>query len=288
MPLISALFSLAMLTAAQLSADPIRVIAIGAHPDDCDIKAGGIAAKYAAAGHRVKFVSVTNGDAGHQAEGGGMLAARRRAEARESGRRLGIEYEVLDNHDGELVPSLDVRLQLIRRIRAWNADIVIAPRPNDYHPDHRYTGILVQDASYMVTVPNIASDTPAIRKNPLFLYFSDRFTKPQPFRPDIVVSIDDVIDTKYAALDAHVSQFYEWLPWHAGTLDEVPKDPRKRVEWLKSVRRLVMPEAWREAARARYGDKASEIRHAEAFEVTEYGMQPDESEIRRLVPFFPN
>ena len=288
MPLISALFAFAMLTATQLSADPIRVIAIGAHPDDCDIKAGGIAAKYAAAGHRVKFVSVTNGDAGHQAEGGGMLAARRRAEARESGRRLGIEYEVLDNPDGELVPSLDVRLQLIRRIRAWNADIVIAPRPNDYHPDHRYTGILVQDASYMVTVPNIASDTPAIRKNPLFLYFSDRFTRPQPFRPDIVVSIDDVIDTKYAALDAHVSQFYEWLPWHAGTLDEVPKDPRKRVEWLKSVRRFIVPEAWRVAARARYGDKASQIRYAEAFEVTEYGMQPDESEIRRLVPFFPN
>ena len=288
MPLISALFAFAMLTAAQLSADPIRVIAIGAHPDDCDIKAGGIAAKYAAAGHKVKFVSVTNGDAGHQAEGGGMLAARRRAEAAESGRRLGIEYEVLDNHDGELVPSLDVRLQIIRRIRAWNADIVIAPRPNDYHPDHRYTGMLVQDASYMVTVPNIASDTPAIRKNPLFLYFSDRFTRPQPFRPDIVVSIDDVIDKKYAALDAHVSQFYEWLPWHAGTLDEVPKDPQKRLEWLKSARRFVMPEAWREAARARYGDTASRVRYAEAFEVTEYGMQPDESEIRRLLPFFPN
>ena len=277
-----------MLTAPQLPADPIRVIAIGAHPDDCDIKAGGIAAKYAAAGHLVKFVSVTNGDAGHQAEGGGMLAARRRAEAQESGRRLGIEYEVLDNHDGELVPSLDVRLQLIRRIRGWNADIVISPRPNDYHPDHRYTGILVQDASYMVTVPNIASDTPAIRKNPLFLYFSDRFTKPPPFQPDIVVAIDDVIDKKYAAMDSHVSQFYEWLPWHAGVLDDVPKEPARRLEWLKSVRRFMIPESWREAARARYGDAASRIRHAEAFQITEYGMQPDEDEIRRLIPFFPN
>ena len=275
------------LASTQLLADPIRVIAIGAHPDDCDIKAGGIAAKYAAAGHQVKFVSVTNGDAGHQAEGGGMLAARRRAEARESGRRLGIEYEVLDNHDGELVPSLDARLQIIRRIRHWNADIVIAPRPNDYHPDHRYTGILVQDASYMVTVPNIASDTPAIRKNPLFLYFSDRFTRPQPFRPDIVVSIDEVIDKKYEALDSHVSQFYEWLPWHAGTLDQVPNDPRERLEWLKSNRRFSMPDAWRAAASARYGEAAAEIRHAEAFEITEYGFQPDESEIRRLVPFFP-
>ena len=273
--------------ASQLPAEPIRVIAFGAHPDDCDIKAGGIAAKYAAAGHMVRFVSVTNGDAGHQAEGGGMLAARRRAEARESGRRLGIEYLVLDNHDGELVPSLDVRLQIIRQIREWDADIVIAPRPNDYHPDHRYTGVLVQDASYMVTVPNIASDTPAIRKNPLFLYFSDRFSRPQAFRPDIVVSIDDVIDTKYAALDAHVSQFYEWLPWHSGILDQVPKDPEGRLAWLKSARNFSIREGWRDTARARYGDAADQIENAEAFEVTEYGVQPDEDEIRRLLPFFP-
>ncbi len=276
------------LASATLAAEEIRVIAIGAHPDDCDIKSAGLAAKYTAAGHKMKFVSVTNGDAGHQAEGGGMLAARRRSEAQESGRRLGIEYEVLDNHDGELVPSLDVRLQLIRKIREWDADIVISPRPNDYHPDHRYTGILVQDASYMVTVPNIASDTPALRKNPLFLYFSDGFQRPQPFRPDIVVAIDDVIEAKYAALDAHVSQFYEWLPWHAGILDEVPKSPAKRLEWLKSARRFVLSDTWREAARARYGDAADSIRHAEAFEITEYGLQPSEEQIRRLIPFFPN
>ncbi len=273
--------------ATSASAEPIRVIAIGAHPDDCDIKAGGIAAKYAALGHKVRFVSVTNGDAGHQAEGGGMLAARRRAEAQESGRRLGIEYVVLDNHDGELVPSLDVRLQIIRQIRQWDADIVIAPRPNDYHPDHRYTGILVQDASYMVTVPNIASDTPAIKKNPLFLYFSDRFSRPQPFRPDIVVSIDDVLDKKYAALDAHVSQFYEWLAWHAGELDEVPATPDARLEWLKSKRSFAIRDEWREAARGRYGAAADDIRNAEAFEITEYGIQPSEDRIRALIPFFP-
>lgn len=265
----------------------IRVIAVGAHPDDCDIKAGGIAAKYAAAGHKVKFVSVTNGDAGHQSEGGGALAARRRAEAEESGRRLGIEYEVLDNHDGELVPSLDVRVQIIRKIREWDADIVISPRPNDYHPDHRYTGVLVQDAAYMVTVPNLVSDTPALRKNPLFLYFSDRFTRPQAFRPDIVVSIDDVIDKKYRALDAHVSQFYEWLPWHAGVLDQVPKEPAARLAWLKSQRNFSIGGEWREAARKRYGAAADAIENAEAFEITEYGVQPDEEDIRRLVPFFP-
>lgn len=276
-----------MVTLMAQDQTTLRVIAFGAHPDDCDVKAGGLAAKYSAAGHRVKFVSVTNGDAGHQEEGGGMLAARRRAEATEAGRRLGIEYEVLDNHDGELLPTLEVRQQIIRRIRAWEADIVLAPRPNDYHPDHRYTGVLVQDASYMVTVPNLVSDTPALRKNPVFLYFSDGFQDPKPFRPDIVVSIDDVIDKKYDALDAHVSQFYEWLAWHAGVLDQVPKDSQARREWLKQQRRSRVRSEWQDSLRKWYGAKASGVQNAEAFQVTEYGRQPGDDEIRKLFPFFP-
>src|SRR6185369_8665658 len=122
----------------------LRVIAFGAHPDDCDIRASGTAALFAALGHAVKLVAVTNGDVGHQTLTGVALAKRRLGEAKESARRLGIEYEVLDNHDGELLPTLEVRKQIIRQIRQWNADIVLAPRPNDYHPDHRYTGVLVQ------------------------------------------------------------------------------------------------------------------------------------------------
>src|SRR5215510_5600980 len=164
----------------------IRVIAFGAHPDDCDIRAAGTAALFAAGGHAVKFVSATNRDLGHQTLYRTELAERRQAEAKESARRLGIEYEVLDNHDGELLPTLEVRKQVIRQIRQWNADIVIAPRPNDYHPDHRYTGVLVQDASYMVIVPDLVTDTPPLSHNPVFLYYSDRFTRPQPFRADVV------------------------------------------------------------------------------------------------------
>src|SRR5579864_5198429 len=218
---------------AQESDGKLRIIAFGAHPDDCDIRAAGTAAKFVAMGHHVKFVAVTNGDAGHQSEGGGMLAKRRRAEAMESGRRLGVTYEVLDNHDGELLPTLDVRQQIIRRIRQWKADIVLAPRPNDYHPDHRYTGVLVQDAAYMVVVPAVTPDTPPLRKNPVFLYYEDHFQRPNPFRPDIAVDIDSVIDQKIDALDAHVSQFYEWLPWVDQKLNEVPQDPSARKAWLK-------------------------------------------------------
>jgi len=274
---------------AKAQNQPVRVIAFGAHPDDCDLGAGGLAAKYAALGHKVKFVSLTTGDAGHQSQHGEELAKRRRAEALEAGRRIGIEYEVLDNHDGKLLPTLEVREQVIREIRQWKADIVIAPRPNDYHPDHRYTGVLVQDASYMVIVPNLVTDTPALTRNPIFLYYSDRFTRPQAFRADIVVSIDDVFEKKINMLDAHVSQFYEWLPWTAGRLEQVPKDPSERKKWLAATsmaERNLQPE-WREALEKRYGTQAVRVQRAEAFEITEYGHQPTEEEIRRLFPFFP-
>ena len=270
---------------AQQSGKAIRIIMIGAHPDDCDIDGGGTAALFASMGHAVKFLSVTNGDAGHQTEGGKALAKRRAAEAKEAGRRLGITYDVLDNHDGTLVPSLEVRLQIIRKIREWNADIVIAPRPNDYHPDHRYTGILVQDAAYMVGVPNIAPDAAPVKKNPVFLYSRDFFKKPNPFQPDIVVDITDVYDKKIAAMDAHQSQFYEWLPWIGGYADEVPKGADERKKWLGLRSALPVTPELREVLEKFYGkQKASVIKHAEAFEICEYGSQPSEEEIKRLFP----
>ena len=264
----------------------MNVIAFGAHPDDCDQRAGGTAIKLARLGHRVRFVSVTNGDAGHQTEGGGALAARRREEAREAGRRAGVEYITLDNHDGELIPTLKPREDIIRQIRLWNADLVLAPRPNDYHPDHRYTGVLVQDAAYMVVVPNITPDTPALRKNPVFMYFQDNFQRPNAFRPDVAVAIDDVIDTKIDMLDAHVSQFYEWLPWVDGMLEKVPKGAADRKRWLKETRGGQVSPAVRETLTKWYGaERAKAVRYAEAFEICEYGTRPDEAMIRKLFPF---
>ena len=63
------------------------------------------------------FVSLTNGDAGHHEKGGGALAKIRMAEAKEAGKRFGVEYKVLDNHDGELMPTLENRKKIIRIIR---------------------------------------------------------------------------------------------------------------------------------------------------------------------------
>ena len=268
--------------------DRIRVIAFGAHPDDCEIRAAGTAALFAAKGAAVKFVSVTNGDAGHQTMQPPVLAARRLAEAKESARRLGIEYEVLNNHDGQLLPTLEVRNQVIRLIRQWNADIVLAPRPNDYHPDHRYTGVLVQDAAYMVVVPHLLADTPALRKNPVFLYFEDNFQRPNPFRPDIAVAIDSVIDKKIDALDAHVSQFYEWLPWVDGKLENVPKATGERKIWLKRERTPDIGPDARTALVKWYGAKiGNAARYYEAFEICEYGAHPDGARIRQLFPMLP-
>jgi len=289
-PAVSALVS-AQQPAPQRTLSPatdgkLNVIAFGAHPDDCDQRAGGTAIKLAMLGHRVRFVSVTNGDAGHQTEGGGALAARRREEAREAGRRAGVEYITLDNHDGELTPTLKPREDIIRQIRLWNADLVLAPRPNDYHPDHRYTGVLVQDAAYMVVVPNIAPDTPALRKNPVFMYFQDNFQRPNPFRPDVAISIDDVIDKKIDMMDAHVSQFYEWLPWVDGVLEKVPKGATDRKRWLKETGGGQVSPAVRETLTKWYGaEKAKAVRYAEAFEICEYGTRPDDAMIRKLFPF---
>lgn len=264
--------------------DPLNVIVFGAHPDDCDVDAGGTAILFSKMGHKVKFVSLTNGDAGHYAMGGGELAKIRIAEAKEAGKRFGVEYTVLDNHDGELMPTLENRLKVIREIRKWNADIVIAPRPNDYHPDHRYTGVLVQDAAYMVIVPNVTADTPPLEKNPVFLYSEDGFQKPSPFEPDIAVIIDDVFDQKIHAMAAHESQFFDWLPWTSGNLDKVPKDEKGRLEFLANWRSRKPNKATVECLKTWYGAKATSAKHAEGFEICEYGKQPSETEIKRLFP----
>ena len=283
--LISILFVLLPFSFILSQDRKVNVIVIGAHPDDPDGTAGGTAIKFAKLGHNVMFVSLTNGDAGHQSKGGGALARIRRAEAKEAGRRFGVTYKVLDNHDGELMPTLEVRHQVIRLIREWNADIVIGPRPYDYHPDHRNTAIVLQDAAYMVIVPNVAPDTPPLKKNPVFLYAQDRFQKPYPFSPDIAIDISDVIDQKIYAMAAHESQYFEWLPWTVGQDENVPKGEKERIEWLKSGRRRTVIPAVRESLVKWYGkEKADNITDAEAFEICEYGRQPNESEIRELFP----
>lgn len=271
---------------AQDENSKLNIIVIGAHPDDADNKFGGTAALFAKMGHNVKFVSVTNGDAGHYNKGGGHLAKIRRAEAKKAAKQLGIkEYTVLDNHDGELLPTLEVRHQIIREIRNWNADVVLSPRPADYHPDHRYTGILVQDAAYLVIVPNVTPDTPPLEKNPVFLYLEDRFQKPYPFQPDIAVDITSTFDKKIEALSAHESQMFEWLPWTSNSLKEVPVGADERRKYMAKNWSGSITSDERETLKKWYGEKkGAEIKYAESFEICEYGRQPTEEEIMKLFP----
>ena len=270
--------------------EPTRIIVFGAHPDDCELDAGGTAARWAKLGHKVKFVSTTNGDIGHHQMAGGILARRRKAEVERCAEILGISTEVLDNHDGELLPTLENRKALVKLIREWKADVVIGPRTNDYHPDHRYTGILVQDAAFMVIVPNFCPDVPALRKNPVFLYTEDDFKKPNRFEPDVVVPIDDAVDAKAACVDALESQFYEWNPWLSGYEDKVPKGKAERLKWTRDgVLRRAGATADRHRAKLVEWlgeEKGKPVKAAEAFEVCEYGSQPSKEQLRKLFPFF--
>lgn len=274
--------------------EKIRVIVFGAHPDDAEYKAGGVAALWAKAGHHVKLVSVTNGDIGHWEMAGGPLAKRRTAESALVAERLGVTSEVLDIHDGELLPTLENRRTITRLIREWNADVVICHRPWDYHPDHRYVGVLVQDAAYMVAVPFFCPDVTPLAKNPVFLYSSDRFQKPYPFKADITIGIDEVFEQKVDALMALESQTFEGGALGSAEImaaSPPASQPEARRQWLWDrwhSRQSSEANRYRDGLNRWYGEEqASKIKYAEAFEICEFGHQPSDQEVRRLFPFLP-
>ncbi len=269
-----------------------RIIVFGAHPDDAEYKVGGTAIQWERMGYHVKLVSVTNGDIGHWKMAGGALAQRRTAEVKAASKVLGTTSQVLDIHDGETMPTLENRKKIVRLIRQWNADIVIAHRPWDYHPDHRYVGVLVQDAAYMVTVPFFCPDTPPLKKNPVFLYSSDRFQKPYPFKPDIAVAIDDVFDIKLKAITCLESQVFEGgANGSAAFAASTPSaaEPEKRLEYVRqrwTTRQGSEANKYRDLLIKWYGpERGKQIKYAETFEICEYGSRPSADQIRKLFPF---
>ena len=272
-----------------VAAEPLNVIVFGAHPDDCDISAGGTAALFVQMGHKVKFVSVTTGNKGHHYMKPDELAARRKREMQAAARALGIVYENLENNDGELMPTIENRKAVIKLICDWEADIVISCRPYDYHPDHRNTAILVQDAAYMVSVPMMVPEGKPLLNAPLFLYVSDRFQKPAPFSPDIAVDITSVAQKKADAICAHESQVFEWLPWNGGWLNELPTDAAERRKFV-GERYLARNRIDRltDAAMKWYTlEQLKNVRYVEAFEICEYGSMPNKEKIKQLFPMLP-
>ena len=268
----------------------LRIIIFGAHPDDAEYRGAGVAMKWAKQmGAHVLLVSATNGDVGHWQMAGGPLAARRKAEVTEVDRQLGTSTEVLDIHDGEILPTLENRRMITRLIRQWNADIVITNRPNDYHPDHRYTSILVQDSAYMVTVPFFCPDTPFLKKNPVFLYSQDHFRKPNPFQADVAVSIDDVIEPTLDALLVMKSQIQEGGA--NGYEGLYPSDEAGRQRRDAECRKELAARYAGYANQSRdmlvklYGEeRGRQIKYAQAYELCEYGRQPSREELKKMFP----
>jgi N-acetylglucosamine malate deacetylase 1 len=272
----------------QAPTKPLRVIAFGAHPDDAELKAAGVAALWAAQGHKVKFVAMTNGDIGHFSQAGGPLARRRYAEVQECARILGITTDVLDIHDGELMPSLENRRTVARVIREWQADIVMGHRPYDYHPDHRYTGVLMDDAAVIVAAPFFTPDTPPTARNPLFFYYSDGFEHPARFVPTMVVDIDAVAEKKWQCISAMPSQFGDKDSWQGRTRPDVPQSDAERPAFLLNLakqRTAAVADQYRERLIALYGEeRGRKVKYAEAFQLGQYGRQASAEELRRLFP----
>ena len=272
--------------------EPLRILAFGAHPDDAELFSGGCAAMWAKQGHKVKFVSTTNGDVGHAFKSGRELAAIRKKEVQAAAEVLGIETEVMDVHDGELMPTLENRLKFLKYIREWKADIVIGHRPYDYHPDHRYTGILMQDAAFMVTVKHTLPEVPCLTHNPVFMYSYDHFKTPIPFNPTITVPIDSAIEQKMDALWCLESQIESlWYKGNFVEINPVPIEPEARAKRKQEFTENFTPRWTKQADQYRslieenYGpDVASKTKFAESFEVCEYGRQPTKEELVDLFP----
>ena len=256
--------------------DQLRVLVFGAHPDDAEFGAGGLLTLHADAGSVIRLVSVTDGSAGHQTLGRAALAARRKDEAQRAAVLLGAQVDVWETPDGELTPTLALRRRVIEEISSFRPDLVLTHRIHDYHPDHRATAELVRDACYMVRVPTIVPNVPALSADPVVAAMVDFFTRPQPFQPDVVVDISSVFDRVVQLLDCHESQLYEWLPHVEQIPEPVPPaaDVDERRAWLKRfVRRRPRGVAKRWAPNAEY---------AEVYEISEYARHPSDAELRAL------
>jgi N-acetylglucosamine malate deacetylase 1 len=271
--------------------EKIRLMVVAAHPDEADMYAGGTAALFAEMGAAVKFLSLTSGDAGHYEIGGIQLARRRWQEAQQAAACLGIEqYEVLNEHDGELYPTKEVRNQVIERVRGWEPDIVIGFHPDGWgHPDNRNAGKALADAMSFIGVPNVMPNIPAVKKPILCLWMWDYSTM-GIHEHDIALDVTPTIEKKLLACDAHATQFYEFAPWGRGMINEVPQGwEGKRAFILKYWSEFMYTQASQRQGLVRwYGSStAASIGFAETFQIAPYGSHPAEKELRRLFPMLP-
>lgn len=269
--------------------DTLNVIVIVAHPDEGEEYAGGTAALLSEAGHRVKFLSMTNGDVGHWRMTKEEIARRRHTEALAAGKILDVTYEILPYHDGELENSVEVRKRVVRAIREWNADLVLSIKPmfGGGHPDEMASGIAVQQGAGLASAPLFMPEVPVLRKRPIFLYMRDYYSNVFPHTPDLVIPIDRTIEKKLLSFDAHVSQFYEFTPWQKGILSEVPTGWEERKKFLQKHYQedIAISKEMRAWLINWYGaEKGKSFEYAEEFELPHFSRRPGKEELLRLFP----
>lgn len=247
-----------------------RFMMVGAHPDDMELRCGGLALRLRQSGHKVMFVSMTDGSAGHQHMQREALAKRRLEETQAVATRFDIEYRVMPVPDGELEPTLAARKMLMREIRAFQPHVIITHRTVDYHPDHRACGQLVMDCAYLVNVPLFCPESPCPPHTPVVLSAWDRFTRPVPHKADVIVPIDAFVEAKIDGCLCHVSQFYEWLAYAEGwtKVNEAATFEEKTAR----LREVLRTRFAREAAACK--DKLpKDVCYVETFEWNEYGAK---------------
>jgi bacillithiol biosynthesis deacetylase BshB1 len=183
----------------MVSKDHVDVIAFGAHADDVELGAGATLAHCVAEGLQVAIVDLTRGEMGTR----GTTATRAR-EARAAQRILGASFRhTLDFGDGQLRTGREQELEVIDLIRLHTPSILIAPYPDDRHPDHTRTGQLITDSWFYSGLKSLVSDSPAHRPQVVIYYLQN-----YQFAPSLVVDVTRVWKKKMRALAAYSSQFY--------------------------------------------------------------------------------
>lgn len=187
----------------------MKVLAVGAHPDDIEFLCAGTLAKYKRLGHDVTMAIVTNGEVGSSTIPKAKIAAIRRDEAEASAAVIGAEFHWLGYPDEFLFNNQESRLRFIDLVRQVRPDLIICHDPdNDYHPDHTASGRIVWDTHVMVTVPNITTKHPPCAKIPEIVYMDT--IGGVNFIPNRYVNISADIEAKRAMLACHKSQ-EQWM-----------------------------------------------------------------------------
>lgn len=181
------------------------ILAIGAHPDDAELFAGGTLLRAAAAGHRVAILSLTRGESGTAGSAG-----QRAQEAAVAAKILGVAHsEQLDLGDGRLMNDETRRDAVVAAIRRLRPRVVLSHGPVDRHPDHRATHELVRDALFLANVAGYAPEGQAASerwKTEACVWWAGNTMDPQP-RADWVVDISEFFERKMQALKAYSTQF---------------------------------------------------------------------------------